>query len=364
MDAVEFLTALVATPSVSGDEAAAAELCVARMSALGLDAHVDGAGNAVGVARGAEVDGARRTLVLLGHIDTVPGDIPVRVTDGVLHGRGSVDAKGPFATFVEAVGGLAPAPGVDLVVIGAVEEECPTSKGARYAAERYAPEACVIGEPSGWDALTLGYKGRLLARVALTQPCGHGAGEQGSLAEVAVALWNAVRAWCDAFNAEREALFDRCLPALERFVTSSDGLHDRVDLRLGFRLPPDFDTAGLRARLVALAAPHAVRCEGEEVAWSSPRTSPLARAFTRAFAEHGLRPRFKHKTGTADLNVLGPRWGCPIAAYGPGDSSLDHTPEERLELAEYARAIEVLRAALVHGGWAAGPRLDAGAAIR
>ena len=41
-------------------------------------------------------------IVLLGHIDTVPGEIPVRVEDGVLHGRGSVDAKGPLATFVAA----------------------------------------------------------------------------------------------------------------------------------------------------------------------------------------------------------------------------------------------------------------------
>ena len=34
-----------------------------------------------------------REIVLLGHIDTVPGHIPVRIEDGVLHGRGSVDAS-------------------------------------------------------------------------------------------------------------------------------------------------------------------------------------------------------------------------------------------------------------------------------
>jgi LysW-gamma-L-lysine carboxypeptidase len=42
------------------------------------------------------------------------------------------------------------------------------------------------------------------------------------------------------------------------------------------------------------------------------------------------------------MNVVGPAWGCPIVAYGPGDSSLDHTPEERIELAEYLRAVRVL----------------------
>jgi LysW-gamma-L-lysine carboxypeptidase len=42
------------------------------------------------------------------------------------------------------------------------------------------------------------------------------------------------------------------------------------------------------------------------------------------------------------MNVVGPVWQCPIAAYGPGDSTLDHTPEERLGLIEYGRAIRVL----------------------
>jgi LysW-gamma-L-lysine carboxypeptidase len=33
-------------------------------------------------------------------------------------------------------------------------------------------------------------------------------------------------------------------------------------------------------------------------------------------------------------------------AYGPGDSKLDHTPNERIEVAEYLRAIDILAAAL------------------
>jgi len=48
------------------------------------------------------------------------------------------------------------------------------------------------------------------------------------------------------------------------------------------------------------------------------------------------------------MNVVGPAWRCPILAYGPGDSSLDHTPEEHVELAEYLRAINVLELALQH----------------
>uniref|UniRef100_UPI0025C3D894 M20/M25/M40 family metallo-hydrolase n=1 Tax=Deinococcus sp. TaxID=47478 RepID=UPI0025C3D894 len=60
----------------------------------------------------------------------------------------------------------------------------------------------------------------------------------------------------------------------------------------------------------------------------------------------GGTPTFKVKTGTSDMNVVAELWPVPTLAYGPGDSSLDHTPEERLDLAEYDRAVAVLTEAL------------------
>jgi LysW-gamma-L-lysine carboxypeptidase len=44
--------------------------------------------------------------------------------------------------------------------------------------------------------------------------------------------------------------------------------------------------------------------------------------------------------------VVGPAWRCPIVAYGPGDSSLDHTPQEHVLLVDYWRAVLVLEATL------------------
>ena len=43
---------------------------------------------------------------------------------------------------------------------------------------------------------------------------------------------------------------------------------------------------------------------------------------------------------------MGPVWNCPILAYGPGDSTLDHTPDEHIDLDEYLQAIHVLAHAL------------------
>ena len=126
----------------------------------GLTVLDDPAGNAV-----ATVGSGDRHIVLLGHIDTVPGRIPVRVEDGVLWGRGAVDAKGPLATFVAAASGAAADLNCRVTVVGAVGEEIIGSPGANQVAAWDAPDFCIIGEPSGWDAVCLGYRGSI--RLAL-----------------------------------------------------------------------------------------------------------------------------------------------------------------------------------------------------
>ena len=137
--AVDLVHGLVAIPSLSRQEAVAATWLVSQMRAAGFDrAFIDDAGNAVGELGNPD---ATRTIVLLGHIDTVPGNIPVRIEGGLLYGRGSVDAKGPLATFVAGAArfgsAAAKAANVRVVVVGAVEEEAATSKGARFIASRF-----------------------------------------------------------------------------------------------------------------------------------------------------------------------------------------------------------------------------------
>ena len=53
-----------------------------------------------------------------------------------------------------------------VIVVGAVEEEAATSRGARAVLERWRPDYTIIGEPSSASAVTLGYKGRLLALLS------------------------------------------------------------------------------------------------------------------------------------------------------------------------------------------------------
>ena len=77
-------------------------------------------------------------------------------------------------------------------------------------------------------------------------------------------------------------------------------------------------------------------------AYRAERNTALVRSFLGSIRSAGGQPRFVVKTGTADLNIVAPIWQCPAVAYGPGDSDLDHTPDEHIVLEEYQKAVIVL----------------------
>ena len=87
---------------------------------------------------------------------------------------------------------------------------------------------------------------------------------------------------------------------------------------------------------------------GWEKPWRGDRQNALVRCFLHAIraVDATVQPGFLVKTGTSDMNVVGPLWACPVVAYGPGDSALDHTAGEHLPLDEYWRAIAVVESML------------------
>lgn len=380
---VDLFHGLVAIPSVNPGEREAVTYLCEQMARRGFLTHIDGVGNAVGTVG----DGPTH-IVLLGHIDTVPGQFPVRIEGDLLYGRGSVDAKGPLATFVAATSraheqGLLD--GLKVTVIGGIGEEA-HSPGARYLAETMAaPDACIIGEPGAWESVVLGYKGSMQLRYIRWQPNAHGAGEEKPAPQHAATAWNAIAAYCESLNAPEQREFDRVTPVLRGFASDTDGLLQRATLNVSVRMPPRMEPSellcGLRERAVEVPGARIAQFretvadgywdDAREQAWERQwqaddapanallvtmeppmpayrceKNTPLVRALLAGVRAAGGTARFKVKTGTADMNVVGPVWGCQMAAYGPGDSSLDHTPNEHISLAEYGKAIDALARAL------------------
>src|SRR3954447_6865966 len=185
---VAFAQRLIQTPSLPGEEGDAAQLVRSEMQSLGYDdTWIDEVGNVVGVIRGA---GGGSSLMFNTHLDHVDvGDVSGwqfppyegKIADGVLHGRGAVDIKGPTAAQVYGIALLKQAgvalPG-DVYVAGAVQEEV-GGLGSLELARTTRTDRAVIGEASN-NELRRGHRGRIELIVRVTgRACHASAPERG-----------------------------------------------------------------------------------------------------------------------------------------------------------------------------------------
>lgn len=347
-EAVELLKALVETESPTGREDEAVGLFVEAARSMGLEAGRDEAGN--GVA--AKGEGGRR-IYLVGHIDTVPGSIPVRIEGGELWGRGSVDAKGALAAMLVALARASLRPGLEVRLFACVDEEG-RSRGARHLlGSAPEPEGVVVGEPSGWEGITVGYRGSALIRITSSVQGIHPSVDEESSAHRVFEVYCKMRRIVEGFGGG-DGPFSSPNLRLLRVNTREDGMGDLTSAELNLRIPPSMPFEAFWQGV--LEASRRSSALAELLDFSPPvvhdRNSFLAKTLRTCIRERGGRPRMLLKGGTSDMNVLSTGWRCPMVAYGPGDSSLDHTPQERISLEEYLRSIEVLRAFLeaIQGG--------------
>jgi len=363
----ELLVRLVEIPSVTGDERRACAYLAQALPIYGWNcARIDEVGN-VTASRG----NGEREIVLLGHIDTVAGGPEFRLEispapDGeILWGRGSVDAKGPLCAFAVA-GGVAVIPdGWRLTLIAAVGEEG-DSCGARHVIPLHSPEACVIGEPSGTNGVTIGYRGSLRIRLSASDSGAHRSGDAGPSTACLLAASDILREVERRDDAVKEkSVIERPFGAVitmeGRESAGRTGMVD-LDVRLPTGAGPDVWAAEFleiaNRRFLPWARSGAdegnknnpksvfsARCISSIPAHASDKNDRLARALRVAIREAGIPPRLLVKGGTADFN-LAAAWQCPMAAYGPGDSKLDHTCEERIAVSEYLTSASILKNAL------------------
>jgi len=333
-EARDLLEAVVSIPSVTPEEGAAAERLVDFFEDNGRDAWIDEIGN----VRAPGDDG----VLLTSHIDTVPGDIPVRIEENdegkqELWGRGSVDAKGPLCSMAVA------AVRTGASFIGVVGEEV-DSRGSRYVIEdRDAePDAVVNGEPSGWEGITLGYRGLLAGTYVATSESGHSSRPDNNAIQDALDWWWAVE---NEFEKDEwQAVFERvtCKPVDIDGGISEDGLSVEATMDVQLRVPPEYTTDEIREIADGHLTNGTVHWDDKvEPVMQSPRTE-VARAFRTAIRGADGEPHLLRKTGTSDMNVFAQAWDCPMVTYGPGDSDLDHAPNEHIVLEEYDRAVAVL----------------------
>lgn len=317
--------------------------------------------DANGVAKRALVAhrGPKGGYALSGHMDTVPEtgwtDPPwtPRVADGVLHGLGSADMKGPVAACVTAARGM-PAD-VPVTLLLTTDEE--TSKqGARtIAASALARslglKGIVVAEPTGL-APVRGHRSHIEYTAVATGVQAHSSTGLGVNAN-----WALI-----PFLAEMKTVFERLRhdPAFQdaayeppfsdfNLVIDNHGTAVNVTVakataRIKFRRSRSIDYSGIEAAVHEAARRTGValteRREGTPP--ELPVDHPLIRLAT------GITGQAAHTapygTDASELQDL-----APCVVLGPGSIATAHTPRECVPVAELAAAVPVFRRILASG---------------
>ncbi|MBS60720.1 MAG: acetyl-lysine deacetylase [Anaerolineaceae bacterium] len=339
MNSKELLVGLLKHYSPTESETSAVNYLTNWMNDAGFETQIDHSGNAIG-----KIGTGPISIMLLGHIDTVQGEIPVRQEGDLIYGRGAVDAKGPLAAFASAAS-LGAIPGATITVIGAVGEEG-DSRGASYLLNNCdRPDFLLIGEPSRWNRITLGYKGSISYTLSVDIPITHPASNTDNACEMLISSWKSLLQFTRAYNTQYERVFDQVTPTIRSINSTSDGIRDHAQMHITFRLPEGLTINEIKDKLQTyVTAPAKLNLTpGAVEAYRASKNTKLVRAALAAIRSKDGTPSFVVKTGTSDMNIVAPKWQCPSIAYGPGDSNLDHTPNEHISQLEYQRSIAVLR---------------------
>jgi len=345
----ELTRQLVDIASVSGAEAALADAIEAVVRA---QPHLE-------VTRDGDAVVARTTLgrtqrvVVAGHIDTVPvnGNLPARLEDGILWGRGTVDMKGGCAVMLALAVELAE-PAVDVTWVWYDHEEVDSALNglgriAREHPELLAADFAVLGEPSNGE-IEGGCNGTIRVDVTTRGRRAHSA--RAWMGENAIHAAARVLERLAAYEAGEVVVDGLAYRESLSAVGISGGvagnvIPDACTVHVNYRFAPSRSGAEALAHLEQLFAGLPVEITVADLAEGARPglDAPLAQQFVAAVGGEA-RPKYGW-TDVARFSAL----GIPAVNYGPGDPSLAHADDERVPVEQIERVEAGLRRWLTAG---------------
>lgn len=349
LDLLALTASLVAIPSVSHFEGALTDHLEDELQAL---SHLDV--ERVGANLVARTELGRPTrVVLAGHTDTVPvnGNAEARIEGDVLWGLGSADMKGGLAVML-ALAQQVPAPAVDVTFVFYAGEEVAAEHNGLGHLLRSRPDllegdVAILGEPTGGE-LEAGCQGTLKVEVVLGGQRAHTA--RPWMGRNAIHRMGALLRVVEGFE-ERQPVIQGCQyrEALQAVLVSGgvagNVVPDEASVILNRRFAPDRTEAEAADEVRALLAPVLEDGDQVRVLDSAPAAAPgLDNPILRALVDdHHLA--VTAKLGWTDVARFA-ALGVPACNLGPGDATLAHTADERVDRASLERAYTVLHAVL------------------
>jgi [amino group carrier protein]-lysine/ornithine hydrolase len=355
--AVEFLKSSLENYTPSRAEASLATVLKDRcVNELGFEeAYIDSVGNMIATKGNGEP-----RILLCGHMDTVPGRIPVRIQDGYIYGRGASDAKAPLISMLLAASEFPKQRGT--IIFAAVVDEEGNATGIKHLVSRNLEvNYAIFGEPSGIDRITVAYKGRLAIRLVCdVGNSAHASAPwmaRNSIEEMST-LWNELRSEIIRTESLKSGSNSVTCAITEIEGGSSHNVTPQrckatIDIRIPVKTTCDEILGRIDSVINRVSKSRAIiikyRTEDSTEPFESEYRSVLVRALSLSIIDVcKVRPLLIRKTGTGDMNILGNALKMPAVTYGPGDPHSSHTITEKIEIQEYISSIEVYIRTLFH----------------
>ncbi len=342
--------------SPSGEETELAEFLKTELENRSLKPRIDPVGNLI-----CEIGSGRNSLLLCGHMDTVPGRLPVKRDGDFLYGRGACDAKGALLSMLFAFEDIAKDFQQDanknrlgrIIFAGVTEEERESLGLFELIRSNVRADSAIFGEPGGVDKVTIGYRGHVTAYVEIETKEVHGSAPwlTTNAAELAFSIYEKAK---EQWPCEKPESTDCVSVALTQI--HSGNVHNvipgKAAMTLDIRMPLGFGSVEVMSKIRSLVSSLSSREVSASVrfgepteAYKTPLNSLLVRAMNRSILRSGIsKSNFVTKSGTGDMNTYALSFGADSLTYGPGDTKLSHTSEERIDIREVFACSEVLRA--------------------
>lgn len=355
--AIELLNRSLKEYTPSRAEASLANLIKDKsIDELGFEkTNIDNVGNVI-----ATKGSGRPVIMLCGHMDTVPGRIPVRMENGYLYGRGASDAKSSLIAMLLAASEFPKQRGT-IIFAGVVDEEGNATGIKELVRSKSTIDYAIFGEPSGISNITIAYKGRFAFRLT----CDVGTSAHASAPWLAKNSIEEVYDFWQAIQLEIGRLYsgsDKSSKVTCSLTEISGGSSHNVTpqkckITVDIRIPTTNTSRKIQELVASIVKEVSIkkniratyRIEDMTEPFEADHTSPLVRALSLSIIDVcRKRPLLLRKTGTGDMNILGNAFRIPVVTYGPGDPHSSHTVDERISIAEYISSIEVYNTTLFH----------------